>query len=111
MFVMNETATTAIYTSCNTLALHDARPICPPRAGAGGAAHLVAGEGIEIAADRRDFHLSVRHRRRTVDDGDDVAAARLAADLAHRIDGAQHVRSEENTSELQSLLRISYAVF
>src|SRR3546814_7225622 len=26
-------------------------------------------------------------------------------------DGAQHARSEEHTSELQSLMRISYAVF
>src|SRR3546814_6531726 len=31
--------------------------------------------------------------------------------LLHGIPGAEHYRSEEHTSELQSLMRISYAVF
>src|SRR3546814_2604537 len=43
----------------------------------------------------------------------------LAADLVHDVDGGHgqagavgdHARSEEHTSELQSLMRISYAVF
>src|SRR3546814_19563463 len=33
------------------------------------------------------------------------------AEVVLQIDGQQHVRSEEHTSELQSLMRISYAVF
>src|SRR3546814_3540811 len=37
-------------------------------------------------------------------------AARLAQAIAEAADAA-HVRSEEHTSELQSLMRISYAVF
>src|SRR3546814_4973917 len=50
--------------------------------------------------------------------GDDRAAAMPERDAAHhgqgqRADGAgsQGMRSEEHTSELQSLMRISYAVF
>src|SRR3546814_8837420 len=41
------------------------------------------------------------------------ADARIAVDaLVHqRMGGVQHPRSEEHTSELQSLMRISYAVF
>src|SRR3546814_5019946 len=35
---------------------------------------------------------------------------KLAKDL-HEADGPTHLRSEEHTSELQSLMRISYAVF
>src|SRR3546814_3680053 len=31
--------------------------------------------------------------------------------ILHPVDGHVHVRSEEHTSELQSLMRISYAVF
>src|SRR3546814_15012768 len=38
-----------------------------------------------------------------------VAAAFVADRHVHH--GARHVRSEEHTSELQSLMRISYAVF
>src|SRR3546814_6979504 len=34
-----------------------------------------------------------------------------AADSAPRLSHARHPRSEEHTSELQSLMRISYAVF
>src|SRR3546814_2690767 len=41
---------------------------------------------------------------------DDRIALRLAADLIKR-DGVVENRSEEHTSELQSLMRISYAVF
>src|SRR3546814_2006179 len=53
-----------------------------------------------------------------VPDGDAVVPVinRLAGRFAHRIvtqdwHPADHTRSEEHTSELQSLMRISYAVF
>src|SRR3546814_9194477 len=42
--------------------------------------------------------------------GDQRHHARLAA-LCRRVDRARPARSEEHTSELQSLMRISYAVF
>src|SRR3546814_2649116 len=49
---------------------------------------------------------------RAVDDGD---PARCAAEQDRRpeapVDGSLEARSEEHTSELQSLMRISYAVF
>src|SRR3546814_7414642 len=48
------------------------------------------------------------HRRRPAHDGPAGAADRRR----HRLDAAGHrPRSEEHTSELQSLMRISYAVF
>src|SRR3546814_8406956 len=46
-----------------------------------------------------------------------LTAARRADDRDHlatpdiHVDALQHLRSEEHTSELQSLMRISYAVF
>src|SRR3546814_3287040 len=45
--------------------------------------------------------------------GERFAGTHLIVDLwgAERIDDLAYVRSEEHTSELQSLMRISYAVF
>src|SRR3546814_13759911 len=42
---------------------------------------------------------------------DPAASTEPAAALEYAYDPAQPVRSEEHTSELQSLMRISYAVF
>src|SRR5881392_4491398 len=66
-FFFNDTATTEIYTTHNTLSLHDALPISA---------------WSPMASSVTDVHM---------DDVDD--------------------RSEEHTSELQSLCVISYAVF
>src|SRR5881628_4193275 len=71
-FFFNDTATTEIYTSVNTLSLHDALPIWIVRI-------TLARRGVSISA---------------------------AASMAW-----QNARSEEHTSELQSLTDISYAVF
>src|SRR3546814_10071676 len=40
-----------------------------------------------------------------------LSAVNLSADLRKQINGGSTARSEEHTSELQSLMRISYAVF
>src|SRR3546814_8140370 len=40
-----------------------------------------------------------------------VAIAQRAQAMQERVAGRRHPRSEEHTSELQSLMRISYAVF
>src|SRR3546814_9278294 len=48
------------------------------------------------------------HRRRHAEDGGDQRQLRGRADGVGR---ARQMRSEEHTSELQSLMRISYAVF
>src|SRR3546814_9288653 len=54
---------------------------------------------IEVAV--VDFH----------DRAADVAGFRIPGDVIADFQSAGHVRSEEHTSELQSLMRISYAVF
>src|SRR3546814_3971771 len=116
-----DTATTAISTYCHHLYLHDALPICVR----------------EDQTMRSDVDLQLRGWRLTtaeiiyhMPDHPGVLQSfvwqlldrppqfpRLYAFLdfwAHNIDGtlhSVHVRSEEHTSELQSLMRISYAVF
>src|SRR3546814_8091443 len=111
LFFCNDTATTGIYTYLHTLSLHDALPIC---------------SGLHRRT--RDLHVlrhdeagqSVRPLREAErsqhDDGAaGVAAVRVAAMVVIRgdvlADRAIAGRSEEHTSELQSLMRISYAVF
>src|SRR3546814_6403173 len=66
-------------------------------------AHAEAPQGV---------HHRVDHRRRRTD-RPDLAAALHAERVvrAQRALGADRERSEEHTSELQSLMRISYAVF
>src|SRR3546814_4489018 len=57
-----------------------------------------------------DDHVAGRDRHAAADDGN----VHRADGLLHRAlgrDGARPHRSEEHTSELQSLMRISYAVF
>src|SRR3546814_3850954 len=103
VFFFNDTATPEIYTDCHTLSLTDARPISPgitsslepkmssvsqpPSAIAATARAMAAG----WQRDMSDFPLTTPGLQE---------ARRPAAG-----------RSEEHTSELQSLMRISYAVF
>src|SRR6187551_4117122 len=75
-FFFNDTATTEIYTTHNTLSLHDALPISPSR--------------------------SARAPARP---------STPCAPCPSPISEAPRRRSEEHTSELQSLCVISYAVF
>src|SRR3546814_3589561 len=67
----------------------------PPIYGGGDAARRNAAAGASASVDRLRFAGRRRHRDRCL-------AVRLSL---------PHVRSEEHTSELQSLMRISYAVF
>src|SRR3546814_11657140 len=95
-FFFNDTPTTEIYTYGHTLSLHDALPISRGRA------RLLVRPWPRGAVVRGQRDL----RRR--------GAARPA--VALRGGTARQVRklaarSEEHTSELQSLMRISYAVF
>src|SRR3546814_10642552 len=80
-FFVNDTATTEIYTYLHTLSLHDALPIC-------------LGGGVQRC--RAGRRRTGRCRKRL---------------LARRHAWRGRARSEEHTSELQSLMRISYAVF
>src|SRR3546814_8019329 len=98
-FFFNDTATTEIYTYLPTLSLHDALPSLSAQMGGrcdgrdraqAGAARYVDGAGLRRrASGTGSFRQLAQHRLRTRRAG----------------------RSEEHTSELQSLMRISYAVF
>src|SRR3546814_15818158 len=98
-FFFNNTATTEIYTYLHTLALHDALPIYT-----GGGFDGIFFEGtvtreqLSFSRDGDDLLISI--------DNNTTPAARVTN---HFLGG--DARSEEHTSELQSLMRISYAVF
>src|SRR3546814_7284802 len=121
MFLLKATATPESYTAGPTRSLHDAVPLF------GGAGRAVARLDAEIAGaagDGRDggvLTVVFRQRRRRgvgqrrgggFERGDAceriVPVRGRGSRAAERGDG---VRSEEHTSELQSLMRISYAVF
>src|SRR3546814_7269362 len=81
----NDTSTPEIYTDGHTLALHDALPIVV----------------CHHQARHQEYHLQMSH---TVYHYQVLRAGCRGHHL-------QLIRSEEHTSELQSLMRISYAVF
>src|SRR3546814_5332622 len=119
-FFFNDTAHTAIYTYGHTLSLHDALPIygqvaLPLHAALGH--HRVELE--DAPADRR---LEVRPLRQGLveaplaDQAPGTDGVGEDVDLDHDsrrswLFWGRSRRSEEHTSELQSLMRISYAVF
>src|SRR3546814_18312383 len=82
-FFFNDTATTEIYTDWHTLSLHDALPISLP--------YVIRMSGL--------LYLACA-----------LALGGMFVAYAWRL-YRQYSRSEEHTSELQSLMRISYAVF
>src|SRR3546814_1082506 len=102
-FFFNDTATTEIYTYGHTLSLHDALPIC---------------SAVQLAA-RIEPHVrpgeiwATEAFRMRLEAGPTLYAAieipPAATERAEKPGGTE--RSEEHTSELQSLMRISYAVF
>src|SRR3546814_2291118 len=123
-FFLNDTATTEIYTYLHTLSLHDALPISI------GLFHPflddakfkmigveAAGEGLQgkHAASLAGGKSGILHGNRTYllqdEDGQITEAHSISAGLDYPGIGPEHSRSEEHTSELQSLMRISYAVF
>src|SRR3546814_5352243 len=106
IFFFNETATTELYTYCPTLSLHAALPISIliPSAVSLRLVGAVVGGGGGGPAQVDLGSLSSSEETRS----DRFEALILStAPYAVRFDS----RSEEHTSELQSLMRISYAVF
>src|SRR3546814_10009676 len=102
---VNATATTEIYTYYHTLSLPDALPISSaPNSG------LVFARPFGGAPPPGSYNrcpLAHKFRcgaQRIAGRADGVRRARMAP-------GPPRPRSEEHTSELQSLMRISYAVF
>src|SRR3546814_12767565 len=96
-FFFSDTPTPEIYTYVHTLSLHDALPISRLTARPALAGRIPNAPGL-----RRPISQPPGPKRRQ-------SPAAVAAELpdARRLG----VRSEEHTSELQSLMRISYAVF
>src|SRR3546814_6991768 len=95
-FFFNDTATTEIYTYLHTLSLHDALPIS--------AVVLARDLHHPEAAEVRRGELGIEEL--------EAAPAQAQHELGEGdLAGIGAARSEEHTSELQSLMRISYAVF
>src|SRR3546814_10515207 len=67
--------------------------------------------GNPIADPRQDEHLAVLERREGAAVVEEAADLRTKAPRLFFNRGPSFLRSEEHTSELQSLMRISYAVF
>src|SRR3546814_2192877 len=84
-----------------------------------GQARRILYEATRYAADREQFGEPIGHyqlvQAMLADSQADLYAAEcMLRDVARRYDAGERVsleRSEEHTSELQSLMRISYAVF
>src|SRR3546814_3421415 len=99
----------------------------PQHADAGRAIELVRRKHVEVAIERRHVQLHAgrglaaveqqlcTHRMRQIGGASGVQHrskhVRHMGQCHKPVRGGQHCRSEEHTSELQSLMRISYAVF
>src|SRR3546814_14996842 len=100
-FFFNDPATTENYTYLHTLSLHDALPISCIDALLRG--YENAG-GAEIVRSDLEWQVAVAV----------LVRAKISSLRKLRSGWPRHfelMRSEEHTSELQSLMRISYAVF
>src|SRR3546814_3588590 len=97
----NVTASTEVETYLHTLSLHDALPSCS-LFGAGGDDLILGGEGTDLIDGEADDDTLQGGA------GNDTLRGNAGVDVLH---GGAGNRSEEHTSELQSLMRISYAVF
>src|SRR3546814_8301090 len=96
-FFFNATATTDIYTYGHTLSLHDALPIYPD-----GSPLPLPGKGSEPGC-----RPALPRAAEILLIGRPLGRMRSICPEKSPVTG----RSEEHTSELQSLMRISYAVF
>src|SRR3546814_9917196 len=110
MLCFNGTATSGSYTSLHTLSLHDALPISRV------ICTLAQGRAVALSAANSG---TGERPPETASPARSVAAmlCRRAADISRTMAWMyswfelNSCRSEEHTSELQSLMRISYAVF
>src|SRR3546814_3970011 len=122
LFFFNDTATTALYTYCHTLSLHDALPIwldrhCRGVAKPGRIGPMRASFGVHLP-DHRASGFGGHSAHGAVAVGPDAGiehpsvragGERLVPAIVYL--RRQVGRSEEHTYEPQSLMRISYHVF
>src|SRR3546814_7825228 len=111
-FFFNLPATTESDPSCTPLPLHDALPICPP--GIGDLVAVLVEQDTErgiLGPCRRQ--LGKAHAFQSMQGRVRHAAGHKKGFATAAMGGAGDGgnRSEEHTSELKSLMRISYAVF
>src|SRR3546814_10105827 len=97
VFCFNDTATTGIYTYGHTLSLRDALPI-----------YAGVPVGLEAAAVAHERQRDGTENADRLPAGGERCIGRGRAAVGVYAD---ELRPEEHTSELQSLMRISYAVF
>src|SRR3546814_11553529 len=119
-FFFNATAPTEIYPYCHPLSLHDALPISTPRTFSSSAvgdhsctsdsAARVFPNSARAASSSRLAAFSSRSSGRFLKRKTAPSANSLRF-FAHGFSDSMARRSEEHTSELQSLMRISYSVF
>src|SRR3546814_6714657 len=120
-FVFNDTATTEIYTYGHTLSLHDALPIFRTLQQETGTALIMITHDLGVVAEIAG-RVAVKYAGHIVEAGpveaifDDpqhpytIGLMSSVPSVGGR-NGRLAARSEEPTSELQSLMRLSYAVF
>src|SRR3546814_6320197 len=112
-----EPAPTQIYTYLPTLSLHDALPISARRFPnlKSLAPWRLGGSKIKAGKHRRGTRAPCRATLRRRPNRCDATRLRLSFRSAANAESDRAIqnpiRSEEHTSELQSLMRISYAVF
>src|SRR3546814_5018791 len=94
-------ATTEIYTYVHTLSLHDALPIYVLKEALENNVKKIAELELKVRLTQEDARQSLAALERKL----------TAATQSEAAAQANAARSEEHTSELQSLMRISYAVF
>src|SRR3546814_7023879 len=96
-----------MYPNGHTLSLHDALPICLARRQRPSVALRADADCRVARQDRADLDVLDAGLDQLVDEHVAHVVAGLGQDRALRVDD----RSDEHTSELQSLMRTSYAVF
>src|SRR3546814_9288102 len=74
---------------------------------------LLKGSGKQLSEDHADIWMHAIYLQTTALPGDQpvINRADFLRGMGRNTSGASYERSEEHTSELQSLMRISYAVF
>src|SRR3546814_5113628 len=118
-FLFKDTSAIEIFTDGPALSLHDARPIWAPvtsRSSRWSRSRACARRSTSAVRCTAERSIPIRRAEREIRTERprlvDTARERRAREQALSIrDHVRELRSEEHTSELQSLMRLSYAVF